>query len=501
MRTSLKIFFFVFLQFVISAFYTHFIRAQLVPDFRVNDDTTSFPHINAKVDTDINGNFVIVWEDKRITGITHIYCQRYNSIAQPIGNNFMIDSEADTSLKPAICMRSDGSFIISWYFRLVKARIFNSKGVPISDYFIVSDTPAVANPSICCDTVGNFVISWQQYVSQFRPLTYFQRYNYYGCRIGNNIKVTDYHKDHSEFLPSVTVRRKGSFIITWLDTREGTGNDVYMQMYDSSANRIGVNTRVNDSASSDDQFHNPKVTSDSIGRFVIGFSHYILNENQSDAKLQFYNSNGNKNGNNLSLYPSSSDEGFLVFSKRKNGDMVVGIGLQTVFGFTPFCQRIKADMTFMGNLFLISSTALQENIYYSDVKLYNDKIISVWSDESNSNLDVYCNIRSFVNPDSTVNIQQISNEVPTELQLFQNYPNPFNPETKIKFNINRSGKITLKIFDILGKEIAVLLDKSLASGKYIINVTSNKYNLASGIYFYSLITDNKILSKKMTVIK
>ena len=84
-------------------------------------------------------------------------------------------------------------------------------------------------------------------------------------------------------------------------------------------------------------------------------------------------------------------------------------------------------------------------------------------------------------------------------RLFQNYPNPFNPSTNIDFSVSASGKVTIKVFDILGKEIKTLLDEYKESGRY--HITFDGTNLPSGIYFYKITANNFSSTKKMVLIK
>ena len=92
-----------------------------------------------------------------------------------------------------------------------------------------------------------------------------------------------------------------------------------------------------------------------------------------------------------------------------------------------------------------------------------------------------------------------TNEVPSEYSLSQNYPNPFNPVTNIKFNLPKDGNVSFKIFDIFGKEIENYVDGFLQKGSY--SVEFDGTNLASGIYFYTLKTDNFSDRKKMILLK
>lgn len=97
----------------------------------------------------------------------------------------------------------------------------------------------------------------------------------------------------------------------------------------------------------------------------------------------------------------------------------------------------------------------------------------------------------------------VSNEDETYLvddfRLSQNYPNPFNPTTEIKFNLADAGLTSLKVYDMLGREVRTLVNENLVSGSH--TVTFNASNLASGIYIYRLISKNNSVTRRMTLIK
>jgi len=101
--------------------------------------------------------------------------------------------------------------------------------------------------------------------------------------------------------------------------------------------------------------------------------------------------------------------------------------------------------------------------------------------------------------DVPIGINNISSEVPKEFKLDQNYPNPFNPVTNIKFDVAKSGLVKIIVYDLLGKEVSVVLNRQLSPGRYIMDF--NAENLSSGIYFYKLITDDFVSIKKMTLLK
>ena len=103
-----------------------------------------------------------------------------------------------------------------------------------------------------------------------------------------------------------------------------------------------------------------------------------------------------------------------------------------------------------------------------------------------------------------VGIQPISNEIPTSYMLSQNYPNPFNPTTKIQFAIPplkgvRGMNTKLMIYDILGREVATLVNQQLKPGSYEVEWDGSNY--PSGVYFYKLSTESFTNTKRMVLIK
>jgi hypothetical protein len=93
----------------------------------------------------------------------------------------------------------------------------------------------------------------------------------------------------------------------------------------------------------------------------------------------------------------------------------------------------------------------------------------------------------------------VNNEIPTEYNLYQNYPNPFNPTTTIKYSVKEAGMVTLKVYDILGKEITTLVNEIKSPGEY--TVTFNASSLPSGIYFYTMQAGGFKASNKLLLLK
>ncbi len=97
------------------------------------------------------------------------------------------------------------------------------------------------------------------------------------------------------------------------------------------------------------------------------------------------------------------------------------------------------------------------------------------------------------------NVEPISIDMPSNYLLQQNYPNPFNPSTTISFSIPTSEFVTLKVYDLLGREIATLVNENLSAGSYSYNFDAK--NLTSGVYLYKLQAGKYSEIKKMMLIR
>jgi hypothetical protein len=99
-----------------------------------------------------------------------------------------------------------------------------------------------------------------------------------------------------------------------------------------------------------------------------------------------------------------------------------------------------------------------------------------------------------------IGVKTVSNEIPQSFVLHQNYPNPFNPSTKIKFELPKNDVVTLKIYDLLGKEVATVVNNEYTTAG-VKEIEFNASNLASGVYYYTLKAGNLTDTKKMVLVK
>ena len=152
---------------------------------------------------------------------------------------------------------------------------------------------------------------------------------------------------------------------------------------------------------------------------------------------------------------------------------------------------------------------IQLKLIYED---NSDTTITVWNNKQKQNFNIALskNINNIeFDPDnwilkkvkrvSTGIVENILNKLPIKFSLFQNYPNPFNPSTTIKYSIPQQSYITLKIYDILGRQVATVIDEVKPPGNY--QVEFNAANLPSGVYFYRIQAGSFNQVRKMLLIK
>lgn len=211
-------------------------------------------------------------------------------------------------------------------------------------------------------------------------------------------------------------------------------------------------------------------------------------------------------------YADSSLSGFVdagnwitVYS-NPSGYSVPSTGWVTISLTTPFPYDINKnlliDICFDNTSYTTSSTVASTTGAPFDTRQFNRHMdngagCSLTSSSGYNYTTGRPNIQLVLNP--LLNVNPVMTGVPQTYTLSQNYPNPFNPATKINFGIPAQGLVTLKIYDMLGREVTSLVNEVRPAGYY--SVDFNAANLSSGVYFYKLESNNFVDVKKMILIK
>ena len=181
--------------------------------------------------------------------------------------------------------------------------------------------------------------------------------------------------------------------------------------------------------------------------------------------------------------PNSLANSFLIDDKAAIA-VIAPVGLGFFSQQSSLLYRISTDL--FGSERKTLGSALNES-RNSFTNYYTFRMLNLWGDPS-------------ILPKYDMAAEVKTEEIfPKDFMLYQNYPNPFNPFTTIQYSIPNTSNVTLKVYDILGNEIAILVNEEKPTGFY--ELTWNAENLPSGIYFYQLRAGDIVETKKMIILK
>ncbi|MBN1561938.1 T9SS type A sorting domain-containing protein [candidate division KSB1 bacterium] len=477
----------------------------MMGNIRVNDDEGSSNQSNSVIAADGDGNFVIAWQDDRHAGNCDIYAQRCAKDGLPLGANVPV-GDPDISgdqIDPAISIARDGAVVIAWsqtgdsHGRDIYTRRFGADGVAVGDVFRVNDDGGAKNqlyPAVAALEDGAFVIAWRDSRNGDADI-YAQRFSADGIALGSNFRVNDDVGSSKQHLVDIAAGENDGFTIAWEDVRDGERN-IYAQRFGGDGSALGSNFRVNDDQGTALQT-DPRISAERNGVFLIAW--VDERHGQVDIYAQRYVADGSSVGGNFRVNDEERDVEHVhpAVSMDEDGKFIIAWENRRMGASDIFAQRFAADGSAVGDHFLITNAVHPSCFSAPDVQLRGG-IYTTWTKNrtSGTGTDVWANVLDWWSP---VNVNEEQAAVRAEFNLLQNYPNPFNESTTISYSLPRAGHVTLKIYDIRGREILIVRDEYQQAGSHSAHLTSE---LSSGIYFYTLrIGGCRTASKKMIVLQ
>jgi hypothetical protein len=487
------------------------LHAQL-PDFKVNDDQGNADQQGSSITTDINGNFVITWQDERNSYKGDIYAQRYLSDGTVLGNNFKVndDQTENDQWPPSISGDNSGNFVITWidgrhqdqYGRNwdVYAQRYSSDGSAIGANFKVNDDTGIADQItafISTDNSGNFVIAWSDYRdNRDYPDIYAQRFSSDGNPLGTNFKVNN-NPSGSRGSSSICTEANGNFVIAWKDERNSYYGDVYAQRYSSDGTALGGNIKVNDDQTDNVQT-SPSISSKDNGDFIITWGD---GRNASwDIYAQRYTNDGSTIGSNFKVNDdqSSGDQRSPSVSIDNNNNSVITWNDERNENREIYAQNYASDGSLVGSNYKAATT---NSAYTSSrsTKLCNGKIYITWTDDRAGYYiyDVWACVVAGEFP-TGISVKKLSH-LPSSFIFNQNYPNPFNPTTTINYQLPENSHVNIIIYNLHGHVVAILVDEEKIAGSYSVNW--NAVQLSSGMYMCKMQAGNFMGIHKLMLLK
>ncbi len=466
--------------------------AQFQPDFRLTNDPfpSSTSYNNAKCIA-VSGLIVhVVWHDARNTVNNYeIYYKRSTDGGLSWGSDTRL-TNTNNSSSELVSVSVSGSHVhIVWLdYRDGNAEIYYKRSTDEgstweADLRLTNNTFDSQSPSLSVS--GQFLHTVWYDNRDGNYEIYYKRSTDGGVSWGTDTRLTN--NTGQSWYPSVSVSGSGVHVV-WYDGRDGNDEIYYKRSTDGGVS-WGADTRLTNNTSLSQR---PSVAAAGTDVHVIwtdfrdGSDAEIYFKRSTDSGANWETDTRLTNSIGNSYYPSVTVSGsalHLVWSDNRDGNQEIYYKRSTNRG-----SIWGADTRLTINIPGIS--------FLPSVAVSGPAVHVVWSDDRNSNFEIYYKRDSTGNPTGIINI---NSEIPEQFSLSQNYPNPFNPVTNIKFSIAKSGKVKLAVYDITGKEVMILVNVNLTARTYNADLDASK--LASGVYLYSLETDDFAVTRKMVVVK
>ncbi len=244
---------------------------------------------------------------------------------------------------------------------------------------------------------------------------------------------------------------RGTIYVNWSDQRNGLSNtDVFLSKSTDGGSTWSPARKVNNDFTTAQQFF-CWMTIDQVTGFV-----YVV----------FYDRR-NYTTSSTDIYVARSTDGGETFSNFKVNQS----------SFTPTSSIFFGD--------------------YTNIAAYNGRVYPIWMRLDGSALSVWTAI---VNDTLTVGVPSEEGHA-SSFALYQNYPNPFNPSTMIRYNVSSGTHVTLKVFDLIGREVSTLVDREVEPGEYTAVFSASEIKLASGTYFYRMTAGEFMQTKKFLLLQ
>ena len=476
-------------------------------ELMVNDDFIGAPSINPQAAVSTDWYTLIAFEDKR-NDAGDIYVQAVSNGGVRLYSNIKVNQDQALNLQsePSITANKTQlkSFVVWVDSRDVAAlpgqRIFGRYGSQFGLFteneFLISDTLEAAIkrlPKTVMAGNGKVLVVWIDKRSGTNQ-TYGQWLNTSGNKDGANFQISNPVADTSFESLSVSADNANRFYVTWLD-KSLTPAVIKSQLYlaDGTASTKASITHPDNSQ----QIEKIAVHATASGNLIVVFQ--AFNEYKR-LYLGQYASDGtelttpfeisdqiNTNGYDADLSVDINGYISICWIDTRNGKQEI------------YSQIYDNTLTAVGNNTTIASESV-EFMTTPQTTADRGRAWFVWADPRSNGLNIYANTVVY----EATGINDPDQPLPKDFTLYQNYPNPFNPSTEITFSIPYKTKVNLSVYNMLGQHVKTLTDEMYGAGQHKVEwdgTNDANQSVATGLYFYKIVTDSSSEMKKMLLLK
>jgi len=459
---------------------------------------------------DGSGGAIVTWQYGSYPSYSHIYAQRIDSagVRKWPAAGVPVCTATGDQFNPTIASDNAGGAIIAWRDQRngpaddVYAQRIDSSGSAlwtVDGVAISATTGYQSNPAIVSDDAGGAIITWTDSRNGSNTDIYAQRISALGAALwtSNGVEISVGAEEQSS--PMIVGDGIGGAIIAWQDSRNTANYDIYAQRVSASgvvqwaANGTAISTAAGFQ-------YAPAIASDDSGGAIMTWWSYLSGE--YDVYARRIDAAGvaqwTPDGVPICTLAASRQDGPTITKDGFGGAYIAWMDYRSGGNPDIYAQRIDASggIQWPADGVGISTTTGSQ----SAPTIVHDGIsgaIMAWVDTRG----IYA---SRVNSagalgGTSVAVEETDDRIPGAFALMQNFPNPFNPSTTLSYSLSVSSRVDLRVFDLLGREVAELVNREQHPGTY--TVAFDASGLASGMYFYRLTAGDFAQTKKLLLTK
>jgi hypothetical protein len=444
--------------------------------------------------SDCSGGAIITWEDGRSAGNKDVYAQRIDAfgVISWVANGVSVCSATGNQENPCIVPDGAGGAIVAWsdyrtgkhydvYAQRIDASgavLWKANGAPICT--------AIRDQSlseIISDASGGAIITWSDYRNGINYDIYAQRVGGSGSNLWTANGAPVCLATGSQSWPELASDGVGGAVVTWMDNRDWSTSkgDIYAQHLDASGNRLWAAEGVAICNATESQEY-PQIAPDGEGGAIIAWDDD--RGSYSNADIYAQRATCGPTGLTFASASATGHSGYVNLSWQ----MVVDVPAST-FGIerceTPDGRYTALELAVVKNS-QYSFSCIDRSVSYGKTYWYKIVLEGPLGGESYGPIEVRVDA------------------VPTAYQAYQSYPNPFNPLCTIRYDIPRGRRVSLRVIDVRGTVVRMLVDAWREPGVYGETWDGRDdagKQLPSGVYFYRLEARDFVATRKMVLLR
>ncbi len=450
---------------------------------KVNDDLASSWQYSPLTYFNHRGEAIILWQDQR-HGRYDLFGQVYDRNMNPVGNDFQINDargERWFLKSKAVCAFSDGTFLVAFtgsnnsFETNVYLQKISTQGEKIGTNTQVKETHQSYKVAVNIDAQDVVLLCWYNSGLSLEN-SFLQEFEKTLVPISQE-KPLNFYQENTALMPfALSVNSNRNLFITWLEhhlQNNQTDDKIYYQFYNAAG--IAITPAFGENIQNGENVYTLSNASTDSANFVIAWA-----DGQRFHIRRFYGNSTKPLTNSFVSYGSRGNTQVVKFLNHKV--FATFTNLPDVYGFFINDNR-RLLRTFLLHRFEGASQYWDPNTYANSSDMYQNELLFSYASFQNggTGYDIWANVQDAKDMDFDPEpfFPPVDDDV-----LYQNFPNPFNSTTRIVYEILAPHRVTVTIYDVLGREVRVLRDEFQEKGLH--DIVFNASDLPSGIYYCKL---------------